>query len=85
MKTPEWDILLKNNINDEHIIDLDSRVSVRCALAAMREFKTQQVNNSSVPNIVGQFELVPCDICGKHTGVMVVTDTGRFCLEHVRY
>lgn len=38
METPEWIILLKNNINDESIVDLDSRVSVRCALAAMREF-----------------------------------------------
>jgi hypothetical protein len=39
MGTEEWKILLKNNINDESIVDLDSRVSVRCALHAMREFR----------------------------------------------
>ena len=39
METPEWGILLKNNINDESIVDLDSRVSVRCTLESMREFQ----------------------------------------------
>lgn len=62
MSSPEYLILIKININDNHIVDLESRVSVRCALNSIREYaasrdKLIEEQNNKLAEYEQRFEL----------------------------
>ena len=76
---------------DYNKVDLKNyTVTIYTALSAMKEFAEHQnkkliEENKKLKAHEYMNDFITCDICGNHPSVVIRTEKGTFCQEHVKY